>query len=174
MTKKELLQAITSELKKVKKQLFIFEEVKAIDFSKFEDKTVSKRIETHIKKELGPNFYVSLTYDSYYDFRIYISLFDEVCPYIERANVEITVYKSKETRGNFKNEELQKQIDQWIKSKKETIEKLNDEIKKIDEAIKLYNTMIKVEETASKELSYIFKDSVDFYNKNYRRRIVEE
>lgn len=174
MNKKELLQAITSELKKVKKQLSIFEEVKAIDFSKFEDKTVSKRIETHIKKELGPNFYVSLTYDLYYDYRIYISLFDEKCPYIERANVEITVYKNKETGGNFKDEELQKQIDQWIEAKKNTIVKLSNEIESIDQAIELYNKMIKAEETASKELSYIFRDSVDFYNRNYRRRIVEE
>lgn len=175
MTKKELNQAISKELTKVKNELELLQKIKKIDLSKFEGKQISKRIETHLKKELGENYYISLTYDLYYDYKLYISYMEknEHNYYNERVKIDITVYKTNEPVKLFRYSELEKQIDQWINNHEKTIEKLTNELENIDQMIKLYNDLIAIESKCGKELSYIFKDSVSFYNYAWRRTIEE-
>jgi len=175
MTKKELNQIISKELTKVKNELELLQKIKKIDLSKFEGKQISKRIEAHLKKELGENYYISLTYDLYYDYKLYISYMEknEHNYYNERIKIEITVYKMNEPVKLFRYSELEKQIDQWISSHEKTIDKLTNELENIDHAIKLYNDLIAIEIKCGKELSYIFKDSVSFYNHTWRRAIEE-
>ena len=173
MNKKELNQIISKELTKVKNELELLQKIKKIDFSKFEGKQISKRIETHLKKELGDGYYVSLTYDLYYDYKLHITMKENNFKYNCWTKIEITVYKQNEGLKFFKYSELEKQIDQWINSREKTIEKLTNELENIDQMIKLYNDLIAIEIKCGKELSYIFKDSVNFYNYAWRRAIEE-